>query len=60
MRRAACWTLARKKNPRIDTVVRTHSEHELEHFEKQGVGRVMMGERELALGMAEYAVNGRK
>ena len=48
--------LARKKNPRIDIVVRTHSEHELEHFEKQGVGRVMMAERELALGMTEYAL----
>jgi len=48
--------LARKSNPQIDTVVRTHSDHELEHFEKQGVGRVMMGERELALGMSRYAV----
>jgi CPA2 family monovalent cation:H+ antiporter-2 len=49
--------LARKKKPQIDTVVRTHSEHELQHFEKQGVGRVMMGERELALGMTEYALH---
>jgi CPA2 family monovalent cation:H+ antiporter-2 len=48
--------LARKQNPNIDTVVRTHSEHEFEHFEKQGVGRVMMGERELALGMTAYAL----
>ena len=48
--------LARKLNPQIDIVVRTHSEHELAHFEKQGVGRVMMGERELALGMARYAL----
>jgi CPA2 family monovalent cation:H+ antiporter-2 len=48
--------LARRKNPRIDTVVRTHSTLELQHFEKQGVGRVMMGERELALGMTEYAL----
>jgi monovalent cation:H+ antiporter-2, CPA2 family len=48
--------LVRKPNPRIDILVRTHSEHELEHFEKQGVGRVMMGERELANGMARYAL----
>jgi CPA2 family monovalent cation:H+ antiporter-2 len=48
--------LARKVNPRIDIVVRTHSEHEYEHFEKQGVGRVMMGERELAHGMVRYAL----
>ena len=42
--------------PAIDTVVRTHSDHEREHFEKEGVGRVMMGERELALGMTDYAL----
>ncbi len=48
--------VARRRNPRIDTVVRTHTEHEMAHFEKQGVGRVVMGERELALGMTEYAL----
>jgi CPA2 family monovalent cation:H+ antiporter-2 len=48
--------LARSANPRIDTVVRTHNDHEREHFEKAGVGRVVMGERELALGMTDYAL----
>src|SRR5262245_16244268 len=48
--------LARQANPGIDTVVRTHTEHEAEHFEKAGVGRVVMGERELALGMTDYAL----
>jgi CPA2 family monovalent cation:H+ antiporter-2 len=48
--------LARQKNPHIDTVVRTHNDHELEYFESQGVGRAVMGERELALGMTEYAL----
>jgi monovalent cation:H+ antiporter-2, CPA2 family len=48
--------LARQANSRIDTVVRTHTDPEREHFERQGVGRVMMGERELALGMAEYSL----
>jgi monovalent cation:H+ antiporter-2, CPA2 family len=48
--------LARQASPRIDTVVRTHNDHEREHFERQGVGRVVMGERELALGMTEYAL----
>jgi CPA2 family monovalent cation:H+ antiporter-2 len=48
--------LARQSNPGIDTVVRTHTDHELEHFEKVGVGRVVMGERELALGMTDYAL----
>jgi len=48
--------VARRKNDRVDTVIRTHNDHERAHFERQGVGRVVMGERELALGMAEYAL----
>jgi CPA2 family monovalent cation:H+ antiporter-2 len=48
--------LARQANPAIDTVVRTHNDREREHFEKAGVGRVVMGERELALGMTDYAL----
>jgi CPA2 family monovalent cation:H+ antiporter-2 len=48
--------LARERKPYIDTVVRTHSMHQLEHFQAQNVGRVVMGEQELARGMAEYAV----
>ena len=48
--------LARQANPQIDTVVRTHTDHEREHFEKEGVGHVVMAEREMALGMADYAL----
>ncbi|HWB42180.1 MAG TPA: YbaL family putative K(+) efflux transporter [Gemmatimonadales bacterium] len=48
--------LARKANPRIDIVVRTHNVAEERYFEQQGVGRVVMGERELAMGMAHYAL----
>jgi K+:H+ antiporter len=48
--------IARKHNAGIDAVVRTHTEHELEHFERAGVGHVMMAERELARGMATYSV----
>jgi CPA2 family monovalent cation:H+ antiporter-2 len=48
--------LARKANSRIDTVVRTHEHHDLEHFARQNVGHVMMAERELALAMADYAL----
>ena len=48
--------LARQANPSIDTVVRTHTDHEREHFEKAGVGRVVMGEREMAMAMAEYSL----
>ena len=48
--------LARRANPRIDTAVRTHSEGELAHLERQGVGVAIMGARELALGLLDYAL----
>jgi len=47
---------ARKLNPAIDSVVRTHSEAEQRYLEAEGVGLAVMGERELALGMARYAL----
>jgi Sodium/hydrogen exchanger family len=37
-------------------VVRTHSESEFKALEALGAGRVVMGERELARGMLEYAL----
>jgi CPA2 family monovalent cation:H+ antiporter-2 len=48
--------LARELNPRIDTVVRTHSETEVAHLTDSGVGLVVMGELELARRMSEYAL----
>ncbi|MEO7358831.1 MAG: cation:proton antiporter [Gemmatimonadaceae bacterium] len=48
--------LVRKKNPDIDIVVRTHSDKEQELFESLGVSKAMMGERELAFGMAHHAL----
>lgn len=48
--------LARKLNPHIDSVARTHSEAEQRFLEAHGVGLAVMGERELALGMARYAL----
>ena len=42
--------IARILNPSIDTVVRTHSEEEAELFRQEGVGKVFMGEHELARG----------
>ncbi|MGH7580509.1 MAG: cation:proton antiporter, partial [Gemmatimonadales bacterium] len=48
--------LARKANPQIDIVVRTHRVAEERYFEALKVGRAVMGERELALGMAHYAL----
>jgi CPA2 family monovalent cation:H+ antiporter-2 len=48
--------LARQINPKIDTAVRTHSESEVAYLEQQGVGVAIMGERELAFGLMEYAL----
>jgi CPA2 family monovalent cation:H+ antiporter-2 len=48
--------LGRERNPTIDVVVRTHSESEFKALEALGAGRVVMGERELARGMLEYAL----
>jgi CPA2 family monovalent cation:H+ antiporter-2 len=53
----AVLELARACNPAIQAVVRTHSEEEALLLEAvEGVGLVMMGEREVALGMADYAM----
>jgi CPA2 family monovalent cation:H+ antiporter-2 len=53
----AVLDLARQANPAIHSVVRTHSEEEAAWLEsEEGVGLVMMGEREVALGMADYAM----
>jgi CPA2 family monovalent cation:H+ antiporter-2 len=50
------FEVARELNPAIDVVVRTHSESEFKALETLGAGRVVMGERELARGMLEYAL----
>ena len=47
---------ARKANPAIDIVVRTHTDDERRYLEALDVGKVVMGERELARAMAEYAL----
>ncbi|WP_232628624.1 YbaL family putative K(+) efflux transporter [Methylobacterium sp. Leaf118] len=47
---------ARSANPGIDSVVRTHSDAERRRLEEDGVGLVLMAERELALGMMTYAL----
>jgi CPA2 family monovalent cation:H+ antiporter-2 len=48
--------LARAVNPGINTVARTHSEDERAYLERHGVGLALIGERELALAMAHYAL----
>jgi monovalent cation:H+ antiporter-2, CPA2 family len=48
--------VAQQLKPGIDLVVRTHSATEVQALEELKVGRVVMGERELAYGMLEYAL----
>ncbi len=48
--------LARKIKPHVHIVVRVHSESSQSYFEDVGVDRAFMGERELALSMAHYAL----
>jgi CPA2 family monovalent cation:H+ antiporter-2 len=46
--------IARTLNPTLETVVRTHNEDEAELLEKDNVGKVFVGEHELALGMTRH------
>jgi CPA2 family monovalent cation:H+ antiporter-2 len=48
--------LARQLNPAIDIAVRTHSEGEVAHLEREAIGMAIMGERELAFGLTDYAL----
>ncbi|MGE0082163.1 MAG: YbaL family putative K(+) efflux transporter [Thiohalomonadaceae bacterium] len=48
--------IARTLNPDIEVVLRTHSEEEAELLEKDGIGKVFMGEHELALGMTRHVL----
>ena len=46
----------REQRPDLPTVVRTHNEQERRFLKAQDVGRVVMGEQELAYGIAHYAL----
>jgi CPA2 family monovalent cation:H+ antiporter-2 len=48
---------ARRLNPKIETVVRTHSDSDAELLRRERVGGVFMGEHELARGMIDYVLN---
>ena len=48
--------LARELNPGIDIAVRATSESEVAQLERQGVGIAIMGEREVAFGLMDYAL----
>jgi len=49
--------VARMLNPKIDIVLRTHSEDEAELLRQEKAGAVFMGEHELALGMTRYVLD---
>lgn len=44
----------RKLNPTIDIVVRAHSQEEREYLTRMGANTVLMGEREIGLGMLAF------
>jgi CPA2 family monovalent cation:H+ antiporter-2 len=46
--------IARKLNPRIEIVLRTHDEDEARLFERDALGKVFVGERELAFGITRH------
>jgi CPA2 family monovalent cation:H+ antiporter-2 len=48
--------LARTLKSDIDTVVRTHSDEEASLFQREKVGKVLMGEHELALSMTRHVL----
>jgi CPA2 family monovalent cation:H+ antiporter-2 len=52
----AILELARAANPAIQTVARTHSEHERSYLERHGVEHALIGEHELAFGLAHNSL----
>jgi CPA2 family monovalent cation:H+ antiporter-2 len=49
--------IARRANPNIPAIIRTHSEEERQWLETNGIGTAIMGEHELALTMARRALD---
>ncbi len=52
----AILALARRLNPNVEVVVRTHSDDERAFLEAHGAGRALVGERELAVSLARHAL----
>ena len=48
--------VAKALNPAIEVVVRTHNEEEMRLLEQEQIGKVFMGEHELAHGMAGHVL----
>ncbi len=49
-------SLARKTNPDLRVIVRVHEENDARYMEKQGASLVVMGEREIGIGLSSYAL----
>jgi CPA2 family monovalent cation:H+ antiporter-2 len=52
--------IARKLNPHIETVARSHTDEETGFLERDGIDRVFMGENELALSMTRHILERRQ
>jgi CPA2 family monovalent cation:H+ antiporter-2 len=48
--------IARKLNPKVEVVLRTHDEDDARLFEQDDLGKVFFGEHELALGITRHIV----
>lgn len=48
--------IARKLNPNIQTVIRTHNEEEAKLWTKENIGEIFLSEQQLAQGMTEYVL----
>ena len=46
---------ARRANAKLEIIARAHSDAEVDHLQKHGANFVIMGEREIALGMLDHA-----
>lgn len=47
---------ARKLNPTIETIIRTHDEEEAKLWEQEKIGKVFLSEKQLAEGMVHHAL----
>ncbi len=52
----AILALARRLNPGVDVVVRTHSDEERAFLERHGAEHALVGERELAVSLTRHAL----
>lgn len=48
--------IARKLNPDIETVIRTHNEEEAKLWTKENIGKIFLSEQQLAEGMTDYVL----